>query len=88
MALRLLRSLRRTTDQFSNSWRDRIRAGVDAGGALTNHFPPLTHDPVGENKKVNAQRFELPSVHSGERRTNFPIRGEIGFGLALAQAAR
>ena len=27
-------------------------------------------------------------VHSGERRTNFPIRGEIGFGLALTQAAR
>ena len=64
------------------------RLALESRRALTNYFPPLTHDPVGENKKVNAQRFERPSVHSGERRTNSTIRGEIGFGLALVQAAR
>ena len=38
---------------------------------------------VRENKKVNAQRFELPGVRSGGRQTIFPTRGERRFGLGL-----
>ena len=36
--------------------------------ALTNYFPPLTHDPVGENKKVNAQRRGILNLSEGGKK--------------------
>ena len=33
--------------------------------ALINYFPPLTHDPVVENKKVNAQRRGILNLSEG-----------------------
>ena len=82
-------SKRREWHQQNQSGIAMSRCAVaGAGGALTNYFPPLTHGPLRENKKVNAQRFELPGVRSGGRQTLFPTRGERRLGLALAQAAR